>query len=235
MPSPNGTNEANMWLLKVPVAADPRSVAFDERTDEFAATRADLSDPAKTESLVRLLRQRGVGDQEIVGLLEQLEGHGARGEQQPGRSAIDNLRHFLRGKGMTEDDISTACDISGLGPGKSARFGGAFNQNFGGNLHSEVTQQRHEPLADPGAKDRDFMIAEEAIGACPYGGDRSPRPLGGRDSFEELYGRQDRLAEIAAASRPRRPMSANQMAMDSQRTENFLTRFPEARRIRGAI
>jgi hypothetical protein len=207
-------------------------MAHDELVDEFASSRSDLADPAKNESLVRLLRQRGVGDQEIVSLLEQLRG-GVTGEQRSGKSTVrDQLSRFLRSKGMlSEDDILTAIDLA-LGIGKSARMGGNLGGgNFGGAPHSEINQPNIGALTDPASRDR-ALTYEESAGVEPC---RDSRTIGGRDSFEELFARQDRVAQIREATRSRKPQTANAMAMDSKRAENFHTRFPEARRIRNAI
>jgi hypothetical protein len=230
MPSPRGTNHARAYLLKVPVAADSRGMAIDElpngsrltrqeiaaRADAmpngFAETRADLPDPAKEKEF-------GEDDQaRVSNLADFLRGKNL--SEDDVRAAIERM---LSAEGYGQDDIRTACDA--LGIGASARLGGApAGSNFGGALHGEVRQP---------ARDRNFRIAEEALGQQPCRDAR--RPSGGRDSFEFLYGRQDRVAEIRAASRPRRRASSNQVAMDSARETNFYTRFPGAKRIRGAI
>jgi hypothetical protein len=199
--------------------------------DEFAATRADLVDPAK----------RRVGDQEVTGLLEQFEGHGASGEQSKGRGFnLDAYRRFLRGKGISEDDIRgmsvddirQACDA--LGINKSAKFGGNFGGGMGGNLSEQISQPNTRPT-DPGAKDRDFPIDGEARGECAYAGD-GPHLIGGHDSFEALCVSQDRVQQIREATRSRRPRTANQIAMDAQAQAQHEARrnamFPGAARIR---
>jgi hypothetical protein len=204
--------------------------------EAFAGTRADLIDPSKDDPRQRLLnliskKLDGGSDQEVAELLGRIEGHGSASEQRPGVSAIDQLRHFLRGKGFSEDDIRTTCDLSGLGPERSAMRGGAFGGGAGGALHEE-RGQFNRATGNPASRDR-AMTYEEESGCVPYAGDRR-RGIGGRDSFEELYGRQDRLAEIAAASRPRRRASDRQMGMDARAVESFNARFPNAARIKPA-
>jgi hypothetical protein len=253
MSSPKKTNVSNAWIL--PMKIDRRTaMALDQgnRRDEFAATRADLSDPAKRREvgedddprsrLMNWIDQKieAGNDQEVSGLLEQLEGHGASGEQRGGEGMslddqVANLARFLKGKGMGDRDVRTACDLArdALGIGESTKFGGVFGGNMGGNLRSQVSQPDTNPT-DPAARDRNFMTYEEAAGACPYSGDRGSRPIGGRDSFEELFAKQDKVQQAREMMRPRRRRSEREIAMDSG-TESFLEMFPEARRIRNYI
>jgi hypothetical protein len=251
MPSPKGTNKANMWLLKVPVAAETgRPLAHDELSDEFAAARADLSDPAK-EKLLRAISERlnGADDQEVAGLLERLEGHGAAGEQAKGKGfnldqEVENLARFLKGKGMSSDDIRTACDLARkswgrdqeLGVGKSARMGGSLTgSNFGGNLHSSV----HQPTSPPATRDAAPVCLEEALGQEPLRGgrgDRAVRRGGGRDSrmsFDQVFGLLP-VIEEREATRLRRRRSERQMGMDARAVDSFNARFPNAARIKPA-
>jgi hypothetical protein len=140
------------------------------------------------------------------------------------------LAHFLRGKGMSEDDIRRACDI-GLGIGRSTKFGGAFGGNFGGNLHSEIDQPRTRP-SDPSSRD---ACLEEELGIEPAKDYRNRR-MHGRDSrrmggdrldFGMLYG----LEPTIAAAQPRRRRTANQIAMDTAGHDTFERMFPEATRV----
>jgi hypothetical protein len=239
MPSPRGTNHARAYIVRQRVGDARWPMAHDELDpDTFASTRSDLVDPAKSlrtgdddprDRLVRLLQERLNGsDQEISSLLETLEaGHGVAGVPARGKSAISTdqkLAAFLRSKGMSEDDIRTACD---LGIGSSARFGGVFGSNMGGNLSSQVSQPSTNPT-NPASRDR-AMTYEEMSGCEPAGDSRRF----GRDermSFDAIYGM---LPTIERLQR-RRPMSANQMAMDAKRAANFLERFPQAARIKPA-
>jgi hypothetical protein len=235
MPSPRRTNKANAWI--VPMKIDRRTaMALDQgnRHDEFAATRADLSDLAKR-------REVGDQEQERSGLLETLEsGHGSR---RPGEGfnldeEIDAIARSLRRKGIGEDDIRRACDAARkvfdqeLGVGRSARFGGNLGgSNFGGNLHSQVEQPNVRPLGDPGAKD--FMTYEEMTGCEPARGRGDSRF--GRDSlmgFDQVYGLLPTIEKVEA-QRPHR-RSDRQLGMDARATESFYERFPNARRIGAA-
>jgi hypothetical protein len=251
MPSPSGRNTVGAFLSPSFFQRGRGPMAYDEWPN------------GSREQIERVIRQRldDASDQEVEGLLSQLtdrrsgapQGHGASVLDQlfassrsdlPDRAKIEgqddeetaerraNFSHFLRGKGLSEDDIRTACDLSSLGPGRSGSAvpGGGLASGFGGALHSAVRQ----PSSSPPARDRTFMTDEERSGQCAYaGGDRRRSP--GRDSFDEIYGRQDRLVQIAEATRRRRPPTANQIAMDSKRRENFAVRFPGGERIRGHI
>src|SRR6516165_9966254 len=99
MPSPNGTNYANRYLVHQSAPRNRRGMAHDEA---FAGTRADLIDAAKGDPRQRLLdliskRLDGGTDAEIESMLERL-GKGAPGEQRPGASMVkDQLSRFLRG------------------------------------------------------------------------------------------------------------------------------------------
>jgi hypothetical protein len=187
---------------------------------EFGEDDEPADDPRAR--LLRLIGQRleNGNDQEVASLLGRLEGHGAVSEQRPGASALDQLRHFLRGKGMSEDDIRTACDLSGLGPQRSAMRGGGTAGGAGGALHA---------TSDAG------LCAEEQMGQEPV----KDRGRGiGRDDFGMLFGLQDKVQQIREATAPRRRRSERELAMDDQaraRAESsFNKMFPNAARIRHA-
>jgi hypothetical protein len=219
-----------------------------------------LSNGSERERLARLVTQKlehGT-DAEVNGLLRQLT-HSASGEQRRGdqlkRSDIvdpakmkrtgeddedDDLRARLaarlRAQGKSEDEIKTVCDIA-LGPERSAMRGGVFGGGMGGNLREQISQPSVSPT-DPAARDRNFPIAEEAAGQCAYAGDRGSRSFGGADSFEGLFARQDKVAQIREAQRPR--PTARQLAADEVQREvgrhSFEAMFgPNAMRIRNYI
>jgi hypothetical protein len=245
-PSPRGSNKAGLVINVRPGPVDWRKLALDQSNGsreqlqrairERADRASDLTDPAQ-------LRETGEDQEEVTGLLEQLD-RGASGEQRPGASALDqriaNLAHFLKGKGLRGDDIRTACDLmrrahgaSGddLGIGKSAVRGGAFGGNFGGNLHSEVDQPRTRPT-DPASRDQATCYEEDA-------GHEPLRPRGrdsrrvGRDDFGMLFGMLPTLEEAQRARR--RSPTAKEIAMDSAAHDLFERMFPEAARIRNYI
>jgi hypothetical protein len=252
MPSPNRSNKARAYI--VPMKIDRRTaLALDQRNDTFAATRADLPDLAKRretgeddengdprELLARLLRQQGAGDQEVAGMLARLEGHGAVGKQGKGEGIslddqVENLSRFLRGKGMSEDDIRTACDL-GIGGQSGTRFGGVFGGNMGGNLRGQVSQPSVSPT-DPAARDRDFLISEEALGNCAYaGGGRDSRRVGrdSRMSFDQVYGLLPTIEKVEAQRSRRRSRSEKALGMDARSVDSFNARFPNAARIKPA-
>jgi hypothetical protein len=134
------------------------------------------------------------------------------------------LAAYLRSRGMSERDIVTACDIS-LGPQRSAMRGGAFNEGFAGNLHSEVRQQPQEPLTSPASSDR-AMTYEEMSGCEPA---RDSRRFGrdSRMSFDQIFGMLPTLESM----QPRRRMSEKALAMDAAARGSFEKMFPEASRI----
>jgi hypothetical protein len=266
MPSPNGTNYANAYIVRQRVARDWRGMAHDEWNGSLPK-RGDRPDPAQMretgqddepddarERLMNLISQRlnDGNDQQVAELLGRFEGHGAVSEQRPGSgmsldARVENLARFLRGKGMGDRDVRTACDLmrraygaSGddLGIGKSARFGGASTgSNFGGNLHGEVDQ----PDANPASRD---ACLEEELGIEPAKDYRN-RKMDGRDS--RRFGRDERMSFDYAygmlptweSMQPRRRRSARAMAMDdqvrAQSEATFNAMFPMAARIRNYI
>jgi hypothetical protein len=105
----------------------------------------------------------------------------AAAQARPGGSVIaDQLSRFLNSKGLSANDIATAIDIFGLGPGKSAIPGGGLAGNFGGALHDERRAARDQPPCD-----------EELLGQVPWKGDSRRR--GGRDSRMSFDGVFDLL------------------------------------------
>jgi hypothetical protein len=192
---------------------------------------ADLPDPNKNDSRQRLLnlisqRLDGGSDQEIELMLRQLD-RGATGEQSKGRGmSLDQLRTYLRGKGLSEDDIRTACDLS-LGIGRSAKFGGGLGGGEGGALHAQTSRPDRETAA------RDQPILTEELQGCePIRSNRGdsamrPRLAGDNRSFEAAFGM---LPALEAALLRRRP-SEKALAMDARRAASFHEMFPNAKRI----
>jgi hypothetical protein len=207
-PSPNGTNRERLFLVRRPGPHDTRGLAHDE-----------LPNGTSREDLLRQALQKR-GDQPDAAKQRRV------GEDDEDDERIAKLAHFLRSKGLGEDDIRTACDAVRLGIGESARFGGAVSgSNFGGALHGEVDQSS-----------RDACLEEE-LGIEPAKSYRNAKMSGDqRLDFETAYGRQDRLQQISEATQlRRRRQSDNSMAMDASRAENFHARFPNSKRIRNAI
>jgi hypothetical protein len=224
MPSPKRTNKANAYIVPMRIS-ERTALALDQRRDDddtFASTRADLIEPSKPKKL---------GDQEVSGLLSQLEGRrGAsddEDDEQEQNGRRERLAHFLRGKGLSEDDIRTACDVS-LGIGGSAKFGGALAGGMGGGLQDRIGEQ-------PSSHDAGFC-AEERMGIEPLkdrgrlaGRDRRV----GRDDFGMLFGMLPTFERLEA-QRPRRRTSDRQLGMDARAVDSFNSRFPNAARIKPA-
>jgi hypothetical protein len=264
MPSPRGTNKARAYII--PTQIDQRTaMALDQggpsngSRSQSGRLSPDLVDPLKNGAsdderddprsrLMNWIDQKieSGNDQEVAGLLQQLEGHGAAGEQRKGEGfslddQVANLSRFLRGKGLDDLAVKTACDLARrawgrdqeLGIGKSAKFGGSFGGGQGGNLHGERDQPELRALSDPGAKD--FMTYEEMTGCEPA------RPRGdsrrfGRDSrmgFDYVFGLLPTL-EAREAERTRRRRSDRQLGMDARAVDSFNARFPNAARIKPA-
>jgi hypothetical protein len=219
-------------------ATDRRPRVAMDQANAFAATRADLSDPAQArrvgddesngnarERLAKILAEH-LNRDEVGSLLETLEGHGSVGPrpQGPGFN-LDAFRHALRGRGLSEDQIKRAYDA--LGIGESTKFGGVFGGNMGGNLREQIAQPSTNPT-DPAARDRSTMTHEESAGLEPC---RDSRTIGGRDSmsFDEAFGLYGPGGVFE--SQPRHRRSERELAMDSAGRDSFQKMFPEAARI----
>jgi hypothetical protein len=216
-PSPTNRNRERLFLVRRPGPQDTRwPIASDQ-----------LPNGSSREELLRQALQKR-GDLVDAGKERRV------GEDDEDDERIAKLAGYLRGKGMSEDDIRTACDVA-LGIGKSTRMGGNFGGNFGGALHSEVDQPDRESLTSPAARDLAGLSWEEQAGIEPIKdrGDRAMRPrLAGDDrSFEAAYG----LVPTYEAIRPRRPVSDRQLALDAAAQRSFDQMFPEASRIRNYI
>jgi hypothetical protein len=248
MPSPKGTNKSRAFILPMKMTKQ-QALALDAELNNRARFSADLPDEAKglktgeddgpDDPRARLLnwidqKIEAGNDAEVAGLLEQLEGGGARGRVSSDQTS-EMLKHFLRGKGMSDDDIRTACDLArdvALGIGSSARRGGAFNQGAGGAL-SEQRGQFNRPTETPASRD---ACLEEELGIEPAKDYRNRRMDGrdarrvGRDermSFDYAYG----MLPTIEAARPRRRRSERAMANDAAASDHFARMFPEAARI----
>jgi hypothetical protein len=252
-----------MFVLEVPGTADPRlPMAIDElpngqtREGLLRQARQQRGDQGQVSGLLQQRRagvpggqSRGEGFQlDQLRLSDVADPAKMRevGEDDEDDERIENLKKALAAKGMDADQIKTVCDAVrawrgddlGIGPGGSAKFGGASTgKNFGGALSEGIAQRSSQSHSDsPASRDRALTYEEEA-GLCPYAGVDLGIGRDSRMSFDQVFDACGPGSHFAAQEEARRRRSGG-LAMDAAgqaASDELNKRFgPNAARIRHA-
>jgi hypothetical protein len=220
-PSPRGTNNAGLFLNKAGELVDrrgglwgrPGTMALDELPESLSTEHL----PPSTElgPWHDSVRKHTLGDEDDVD------------------NRIDLLRHYLRGRGLSEDDVEEACALAAKGRGEvEDELPVSGPAGMGGALSKQSREANEKVFRSPGR-----FESRPALGTKATGEKRSPvdyRSSPASDSFFlEKFPEAARIKPGYEPPESERPLTraerrrAHDMAMDADSTADLARMFGE--------